>query len=92
MGLSSKSGGGLIIPTPLAGPDVLTGVLMGQRQGSESEKAMQLLLETEIQHVADGGKATRSREPRKQILPWRSQKETALLTPDVSTISLDSDF
>lgn len=61
MGLSSTSEGGLVIPAPLAGPDVLRGVLMGQRQGSESEeKAMQLLLETEIQHVADGGKATRS--------------------------------
>lgn len=57
MGLRSKSEGGLIIPAPLAGLDVLRGVLMGQRQGSESEeKAMQLLLETEIQHVADGGK------------------------------------
>lgn len=63
---------------------MLTAVLMGGRQGLESEeKAMQLLLETEIQVRSQRGKGHEKLESQgsRSLLLGSSQKETALLIP-----------
>ena len=70
--------------------------LMGGRQGLESEeKAMQLLLETEIQVRSQWGKATRSWRAKEADpssfweAPRRKQPGSS---PDVSPIRLVLDF